>query len=218
MQYPAVHFPLATGEGGEFEEFTVRRNQEAIGYRTGNVTACAARTASQKSPITAALLAIDAQLEAVGVIVLPTFDATVQLHEAHPQCISQGSGRCKAGSEFNGFIDCRHWCSPGVALTVIERRLYAMLSPIPEPLRYKFLRIGPGFCAYGYIDGHGAGIKLPYVGAELPALCLAKCANELRCDFVSSSIHGACSMYKARECEKRHTYASYFTWQKEGSP
>ena len=133
MQYPAVHFPLATGEGGEFEEFTVRRNQEA--YLTGNVTACAARTASQKSPITAALLAIDAQLEAVGVIVLPTFDATVQLHEAHPQCISQGSGGCKAGSNFNGFIDCRHWCSPGVALTVIERRLYAMLSPIPEPLR-----------------------------------------------------------------------------------
>lgn len=56
---------------------------------------------------------------------------------------------------------------------------------IPEPLRYKFLRIGHGDCADGYIGGNSAGIKLPCVGAELPALCLAKCANELRCDFMN---------------------------------
>lgn len=118
MQYPAVHFPLATGEGGEYEELLVKRNFRA--YLTGNVTACAARTAPPKSSITAALLAIDAQLEEVGVIVLPTFDATVQLHESHPQW-----------TRFNNVIDCRHWCSPGVALTVIERRLYAMLSHYP---------------------------------------------------------------------------------------
>lgn len=107
MQYPSPHFPWGLGE---FED------QPPIHSST------CSPAGADVSPVSSIRLSADGFFDEKEVPILRLWNASRPLWNNHPP--SPGNG----GSEYNGAIDCRHWCSPGLSLHVWERLLYLLLQ------------------------------------------------------------------------------------------
>jgi len=106
VQYSPPHFPWGRGE---FED--PKRVPSACGP-----------AGDHRSPVSSVRLGADRFFKDKGVPILGVWNASLPLWNNHPPSSANG------GSDWNGSIDCRHWCSPGLNLYVWERLLYALLQ------------------------------------------------------------------------------------------
>jgi len=108
MQYPAPHFPWGLGE---FED-------------PQRVPSACSPAGDDVSPVSSVRLSADRFFKDKGVPILELWNASRPLWNNHPPSRENG------GSEYNGAIDCRHWCSPGLNLYVWQRLLYTLLQSL----------------------------------------------------------------------------------------